>query len=70
MCLLRLAAAGHGKAVLAPSLENGHGHGVGEVQAALAGHHGQAHALAQREAVAQLGREAAGLAAKHQPVAD
>jgi hypothetical protein len=40
-----VASGRAGKPLLAPGFEDGHGHGIAQVQAALAGAHRQAQAL-------------------------
>ena len=55
--------------LLSPCLEDGHGHGVGEVQAAVVGAHGQAQQVVGAQAVLHVVGQAGGLAAKDQAVA-
>jgi hypothetical protein len=54
--------------VLSPCLKHSYGHGVGQVQTALAFQHGQAQALCRGEKLSHFGRKAACFAAKHKPV--
>ena len=58
-----------GKALLAPRLVDGYRHGVGQVQAAAAGPHGQAQALLRRQAVQHLGGQAPALGAEQEGIA-
>ena len=55
--------------LLSPRLEDGHGHGVGQVQAAVVGAHGQAQQVVGAQAVLHVVGQAGGLAAKDQAVA-
>ena len=55
--------------LLSPCLEDGHGHGVGQVQAAVVGTHGQAQQVVGAQAVLHVLGQAGGLAAKDQAVA-
>ena len=57
------------KPVLSPRLVGDDSHGVRQVQAALVGSHGQAQALAEGEAFANVHGQAAGFRAKHKPIA-
>ena len=57
-----------GEAGLSPGLENGHGDGIGQVEAALAGQHRQAQALCWREVVQDVARQAACFAAEDEDV--
>ena len=54
---------------LSPRLKDGHGHGVGQVQAAVVGAHGQAQQVVGAQAVLHVVGQAGGLAAKDQAVA-
>src|SRR5690606_36279184 len=58
-----------GETVLAPGFENHHGHGIGEVEAAVARSHRQAQALCFRHRLQDLVGQAAGLAAEQESVA-
>ena len=55
--------------LLSPCLEDGHGHRVGQVQAAVVGAHGQAQQVVGAQAVLHVVGQAGGLAAKDQAVA-
>ncbi len=57
------------KPVLSPSLVGDDSHRVRQVQAALVRTHGQAQALVEGEAFANVHRQAAGFRAKHKPIA-
>ena len=57
------------KPVLPPRLKHRHRHRIAEVEAALPWPHRQAHALTQREGLAQDRIESSAFAAKHQRVA-
>ena len=57
------------KPLLSPRLEDGHGHRVGQVQAAVVGAHGQAQQVVGAQAVLHVVGQAGGLAAKDQAVA-
>ncbi len=57
------------KPVLAPGLEHGDGHGIGQVQAALIRPHGQAQPVPGVDGLPHVLGQAAGFGAKHQPVA-
>ena len=58
-----------GEVVLPPGLEHRHRHGIRQVQAALAGLHGQPQALSRGERCAQCRRQAPCFRAEHEPVA-
>ena len=55
--------------LLSPCLEDGHGYGVGQVQAAVVGAHGQAQQVVGAQAVLHVVGQAGGFAAKDQAVA-
>ena len=55
--------------LLSPCLEDGHGHRVGQVQAAVVGAHGQAQQVVGAQAVLHVVGQAGGFAAKDQAVA-
>ena len=55
--------------LLSPRLEDGYGHRVGQVQAAVVGAHGQAQQVVGAQAVLHVVGQAGGLAAKDQAVA-
>ena len=55
--------------LLSPRLEDSHGHGVGQIQAAVVGAHGQAQQVVGAQAVLYVVGQAGGLAAKDQAVA-
>lgn len=57
------------KPLLSPCLEDGHGYGVGQVQAAVVGTHGQAQQVVGAQAVLHVLGQAGGFAAKDQAVA-
>src|SRR5690606_5961616 len=57
------------EAVLPPGLECHHGHGVGEVEAALTGAHGQFQVLCAGNGGAHGRRQALAFRAEHEPVA-
>ena len=57
-----------GEAGLSPGLENGHGDGIGQVEAALAGQHRQAQTFCCREVVQDFARQAACFAAEDEDV--
>lgn len=55
--------------LLSPRLEDSHGHGVGQVQAAVVGAHGQAQQVVGAQAVLHVVGQAGGFTAKDQAVA-